>query len=202
MPFEPLDPDPEPPTPLVTLETFKLYLDAKKDTNDELLQIILDGTFGQAKRATRRQLGPLPQANDDDDPVTLELAPESRYVRVPDAREITAVTATGPDGSAVTDWTLLRHPDEDSPAPTVDVGVCVYTISITGLFGFTALPDEFRDAIYAHAARNYYERAALYADLTASDEYGSATYLKKLPSRIRETYEAYMAPADQGIRIR
>lgn len=172
------------------LAAFKEYLPTARDTGEGYMARVLVGAFELAKDITGRQLDPLSPT-----PVTItRLARGRKMVRVPDARTVTAVLVDGVEQAEVE---LHHQPREDSPAPVLEVFRRGRRVQVTGLFGFTSLPAELADAVYTHAARNFHERKALYADILASAEYGTQTYLRQLPARVRDVYTAYQVPSDR-----
>lgn len=174
---------------LLDLAALKARLDITKNSSDVLLQSILDGALDFAAGETRRQFGELGGVGDP--PVTVDRYPiDERLVRVPDARQVTAVTL---DGTAITAWRLVgRQPAGTTPYPWLRLDDrATGHLQITGLFGFAALPPALADAVYTHAARHYRERDALYGDTVALDDGQVVTFDRAMPARVRATYRAY-----------
>lgn len=186
------------PTAPVTVEEFKRYLNITQDDNDALLERMLGAALLNARGATDRELEPVPSL-DTDPPTVIDLrvARCSTLIRVPDVRELTAITADGKtlDVSAVV---LERHDNEPLGNPYVwmTLPAPAETLQLTGRFGFTTLPDDLADAIYQDAARRWRRRQAGWSDrVENSAEVGSKVlvYLRGLPADIRDVYLGYRA---------
>jgi hypothetical protein len=205
----PTDPVANAVSPVPTLDELKRYVDVEGGADDELLQTELDGEIQRCAAYTARQLTKLP-ASDTEPAVTVSLEQRGRrFVRVPDAREVTAVVV---DGVAVTDYQLIRAamPHDGSVYLAVELYAAAHahgehhhnraehpqTVEVTGRFGFDPFPDDLRVAILTETARHVYERAAGFADSVATGEWGGRSYAKQLGSRARQVYDSYkLSPA-------
>lgn len=180
------------------LAVAKTYITTTRSTEDVYVAGVLRGVHGFARGHIKRQLKPSPLEHDDG-PVTERVITQgSRFVRVPDVREIDEVRV---DGRVVTEYEQLRLPHEDSPVVRLELYTRGWAVEVDGWFGFDFTDDEedvheLADAIYAHAARVFHERTAMYADILSSAEYGTQTYLRSLPPRVRDVYELYKVPSD------
>jgi hypothetical protein len=206
----PTDPVANAVSPVPTIDELKRYVDIEGGADDELLQTELDGEIQRCAAYTGRQLTKLP-ASDTEPAVTLSIAQRGRrFVRVPDAREITAVVV---DGVAATDYQLIKAgmPRDGSVYLAIELYAAAHahehhhhhhrgehpqTVEVTGRFGFDPFPDDLRVAILTEAARHVYERSAGFADSVATGEWGGRSYAKQLGPRSRQVYDSYqLSPA-------
>ena len=196
---------------VVTLTEFKDYLDFEREDarRDRVLEAVLRSTEQFVASEYRLQLEPLPALvntgtaeapvwADTADPVTVRRRVHAnRFVRVPDAREVAAVTI---DGTEVTEYELLPRPGrEGGPYPRIEVFLRGAVVEVTGRFGFHPLPSDLRDFILSLAARRYKEGPAVgFADArAASDEYGDRIYFNRLPESLKAPGESYRVPSDR-----
>lgn len=185
----------------VTVEGFRSLLDVKNVPEDTLAGYLL-GAASMAAALTKRTL--VTEQGEADPPITIRRRPAGgRFLRVPDLRELTELKL---DGVTV----AIDDPDQDVfelitrptnlPGPAVQIELLTrrpQLVEITGRFGWGALPQFLKDAIYAHAGRNYHERAALYADIVEDASGGAAySYFRKLPPRVQAAYTQMQVPAD------
>jgi hypothetical protein len=219
LPFLPTVPIPLPDYPLpLTLAGLKRRLDRITDVDDDLLADDLAAAVAAAAAAPPkgcgRELSPDPP-RETDPVVARRVLTSRRRFRVPDAREITAVTV---DGTATTAYETLEKDGLIVQLDLVDDGMWTdrwrgsdlqegrayirRVVTITGRFGFAVLPDDLAGAIYVLAARWHYERAALFADQVAILE-GSAvqSYFRQIPPRVALAFARYaVPPAVTGLR--
>lgn len=202
----------------LSLEDLKRRLDRTMDVDDDLLADDLAAAFKAAgappPKGCGRELSPDPPRSTDA-AVTRTVLSTRRRVRIPDAREITAVTV---DGTATTAYATLERDglivqlDLDDDGQWTDRwrgsdlqegrATIRRTIAVTGRFGFAVLPDDLIGAIYVLAARWHYERDALFADQVAVLE-GTAvqSYYRQIPPRVALAFAAYaIPPAVAGLR--
>lgn len=185
----------------LTLEGLKRRLDKELTADDDKLQEYLDSAFMQAQAppplGCGRLLVPDP-LSDSDTEVTRTVPAWSRIVQIPDAREITAITVDGAtlaaadyDVTVADGMTVLLWIGRTAWGTGVN-GRLARTVTITGRFGFTAIPSNLADAIYVLAARYHYEEAAQYADQVAVLE-GTAvnSYFRQLPPRTKMVFATY-----------
>jgi hypothetical protein len=184
----------------VTLEGLKARIDFADDinTDDALLTGVLDAAKAGIVVCTKRNFTTTPAP--DADPVQKTFLPETRRVRIPDAREVTEVLVNGavvaPD-----DYQLLYTRD-DLPAVKVklpiSLGVADGTVvEVTGRWGIDVLPDDVVDAIYVHAARHYYEWSAKLADRVTPGEGATAEhYYRSLPTSVTSVYDSMRVLSD------
>lgn len=186
----------------ISVEELKRVVDIQKNADDDLLELYLQAAVEQAQQpppfGCGRRLEPSPPLTGDPledtaDPVAVRiLARGSRFVAVPDAREITELLV---DGTATTSYETLERNGlivrvELAAAPTGD-GV----ITITGRFGFVDIPASLKDAIYVLAARWYWERAARFADQVQVGEGAVAqSYYRQLPQRTKLAFASFAVP--------
>jgi len=155
--------------------------------------------------------------NDVSEPVERTFAVCGRHVVIPDAREINSVVVDGKSDSPTTieedtgystmsrDGMVVRltlgrehrylWSQELGEAPERLNRPRQHTVTVTGKFGFIELPDDLRNAIYALAARNFYERDAGYADQVSIAE-GTAVqaYFRQLPPPVKLAFANYQLP--------
>lgn len=187
------DPVSNRPSPL-SIATLKRYLGKQLSGDDVLLEQILDAAVALAATYTGRQLAAVP-ANDGDDPVTVTVRPAgSRYIRVPDAREITELLV---DGTATTDYTPVGPLDAATVTKIRLLRRGARLVEITGRFGLDPFPADLADAIYVLAARNFHEKDAGYADAVAPGEGAAAAqYFRMMPARVRAVFDSYRVASD------
>lgn len=195
----------------LSLDELKRRLDRTLDVDDDLLADDLAGAYRAAMapppKGCGRELTPDPPYATDD-PVTRRLLTSRRRFRIPDAREITALTV---DGVATTAYETLARDgvvvqidlDDDGSwterwrGSDVQEGRAYLrrVIVVEGRFGLDPLPDDLAGAIYTLAARWHYERSALYADQVAILE-GTAvqSYFRQVPPRVSLAFAAYAVP--------
>jgi hypothetical protein len=198
----------------LTLADLKQRIDVRLTGVDDMLRDYLIGALEQAQapppNGCGRLLIPNP-ATADDDPVTLTLQTFNRYVRVPDAREITEVLV---DDVEATDYVALSQNDHIVQLTLSDASCAghlypftgVYRssgqpriVKVTGRFGFETIPKGLREAIYILAGRAYYERQAQYADQVVIGETGATqAYYRQLPPRTKLTFSTYTVAKGLG----
>jgi hypothetical protein len=183
--------------------------DNERVDEDEFLTSALEGAVGYVGRRTVRQLTPVPP-EDEDPPITLTTASSPavrvkarRFLRVPDAREVTALTI---NGVAITEYELRRQPQPDSPAPVIDVLDAALlvdrpAIEITGRFGFSPVPPELVDGVLALAAQRYQERNGNWGTQQRSDEFGMSGPYGQLDLATRATLAGYQVPLDSYVSL-
>lgn len=136
-------------------------------------------------------LDPAPTELDPDpDPVQKRIVARGRrFVRVPDAREITEVLG---DGEQISDYEPIER---DGYIVCLELTDRYKVVEVTGHFGFATIPDDLLEAIYTLAARAYYERAAQYSDQVAiADGMGVQAYYRQLPPRVKLILGAFAVP--------
>lgn len=185
----------------VTLNQFKAILGTTRTDSDDLLTMYLEGAAGFAADFTRRVL--IAEQTDEEPAVAKAFSVGSgTYLRLPDARGITTVDLDG-TALSVGDY-VTRH----TPFSFTDTAVALAglpsggtTCTITARWGIVTLPATLCDAIYAHAARNYREKMALYADTVelGAGESGAAlySYFRQLPPRVQAIYSMYQVVVDR-----
>lgn len=201
---------------LPTLDDLKPYLQLKRTlAGDQLavVQGILDSAVSFIAAEWKIQLEPLPALvntgteeapvwEDTAAPVTVRRRPHySRFIRVPDAREVTALVL---DGTTIdpADYELLpRKGREDGPYPTIElVGGCRRgrVAEITGRFGFLELPADLKDFILSMAARAYREGPdSQFSDgARIDDEMGRYAYFKQLAPQMQMRANSWRVPSD------
>jgi hypothetical protein len=108
---------------------------------------------------------------------------QSPWIRIPDAREITAVTLDGTALAADVDYEL-SPPDAPTATHLELIGprrrAYYYEdweprriVEVTGRFGFSTVPPDLYRAILELAARRVYEQAAGFVDAVQSGEWGT-----------------------------
>lgn len=193
----------------LSLEELKEHLDAELIGDDDLLERYLAAAFLQAQAPAPYGCGRLltPDPAPGADPVvrTSRLRGSRRRVVVRDAREITAVTVD--DAAAAWEVALERDdhivlidlPDLAAPVGTADGRLARRVCEVTGRFGFEAIPDNLRNAIYVLAARAVHERDAAYADQVAIAEgAGVQSYYRQLPPATKLVFATYSLPSGLG----
>lgn len=163
----------------------------------EMLERSYRSALGACKRFTRgRQLVPLAADH------VVRRSVRGSVMRVPDAREISAVTIGGVSIDPAT-VELVPWPDEDSPAPWIRLPVTPAgaVVTVAGRFGFLHLPADLEDSIYVFAARRYRERDAQYADAVDIGDGQSAAYFRSMPANVRQTWEHYRLPKRSVVSV-
>jgi hypothetical protein len=190
----------------LTVETLRRYLNSTRTESDPLLELLLDSgaEFAALPQATGRYLFPYPELVDGEDnapPVTKKWETRGRRrVPVQDVREVTEVKL---DGTVVTDYELVPWPKRlpGCPAVAIELHADGDAVEITGRFGFLDFPAVLQDAVYTLVARNYNERAALYADAADLGEGGMVNYFRVVPPRVRAVFDNFRVPAGMyGLR--
>lgn len=185
------------PAPLDVAVAAK-YLGAGAPDSDFLGQM-LEEVVGLAPLLIGRNLTP-PASGDPDTSETITTGAWMHWVRIPDAREITTVVADGVDLDPATDYDTVVHPAGGTIVHLILRRRQARTVVVTGKFAITPLPAELAGAIYAHAARNYREKDAGYADLVETADGGAQHYFRQLPPRVRMVYQQFRVSSDtQGL---
>ena len=185
------------PAPLDVAAAAK-YLGAGAPDTDFLEQL-REEVVGLAPLLIGRNLTP-PGTGDPDTDETITTGDWMRWVRVPDARAITTVVADDSELEAGVDYDPIVHAAGGTIVHLVLRRRPARTVVITGKFGITPLPPELAGAFYAHAARNYREKDAGYADLVETADGGAQHYFRQLPPRVRMVYQQFRVSSDtQGL---
>lgn len=180
---------PVPGPATVTLAELKAHANIARGDDDAQLQKVLDAAVAFAVQRTGRQLHPLDQSQ-----VAVHPAGR-RFVRVPDASEITAVDA---DGVEIDGYRLHDH---NGYTTHVELPHRRYgyrppdQVTVTGTFGMDPLPDELRLAIIEEATNRWYDRAAGNATSAGSEEYGDISYSRP-PGWARAVFKSFRVPSD------
>jgi hypothetical protein len=119
-----------------------------------------------------------------------------RFIRVPDAREVTAVTI---DAAAVAagGWELRLSSISETATHLELLSYAHGRVAeITGRFGFLEPPPDLYRAMLELAARRVYEQSAGLVDATQSSEWGGRQYVKRMPSPVREVFDSYRVGSD------
>jgi hypothetical protein len=190
---------------LINVEDLRKAIKVTETYSPERLPQILAGVEGWVAGEICRQLTPLPPlvpvegsdpptVADTADPVVHEaFVNGSRWIRVPDAREITRVEI---DGREITGYVLHSHRfPANGPVTHVEIFVRGRVARVTGRFGFVELPEELREAIIATAAHRVAKESTGHVDVR-SDEYGSRQWSKRIPSEARMVFTNYTVPSD------
>lgn len=191
----------------------------------ELLEGALAQAQAPAPLGTGRLLLPDPapdldgEDNDVAEPVERTFLLRGRHIVLPDARDIASVVVDSQAASPtvleedagystmsrnghVVRLTLHREHrylwDLGGPgygAPERLNRPAQHHVTVTGRFGFADIPIDLRNAIYALAARNFYEREAGYADQVSIAE-GAAVqaYFRQLPPPVKLAFANYTLP--------
>lgn len=187
----------------LTVAELKQLLDKQLNADDGILGLYLESAFEQAQApppyGCGRRLLPTPALvgtppADTALPVDERIICDGRrYVRIPDAREITRVVIDGVELPRDRYEVLER----DDHIVRLDLKRRSRVAVITGRFGFLTLPANLREAIYILAARAFYERAAQYADQVAIAE-GAAiqSYYRQLPPRTKLVFATFTVASD------
>lgn len=178
------------------IEELKSYVNIEGADHDVALQLQLDAAIEEFSH-TGRRLTPLP-ANEADPPAAVTRRIDgSRWVRIPDAREVTLVTV---DGVATDQWELRKNkatdPD-DHPRPFLELLRGGLVCEVTGRFGFVEIPADMKDAIYSIAARRMYERESGFVDAIRTNAFGDRTYFKQFPAGVQAAWLRYAVAADR-----
>jgi hypothetical protein len=182
------------------------------------VQQVADAAELFAARYTGRLLQPDPAfvdgtpPADTADPVTKRIVirghrRQSPWIRIPDAREITAVTLDGTALTADVDYEL-SPPDAPTATHLELIGprrrAYYYEdweprriVEVTGRFGFSTVPPDLYRAIMELAARRIYEQAAGFVDAVQSAEWGTRQYVKQMPTSVRAVFDSYVIPSDR-----
>lgn len=109
--------------------------------------------------------------------------------RVPDVRSLTAVTV---DGNPVVTTNFELEGRAGEPANRLKMrAIPLVSVSVTGRFGFAAVPGNVRQATVELAARAVYERNARLADVVQDPEGGVASYFRQLPPSVVSVLDGY-----------
>ena len=162
---------------------------------DAFLELLLASASEFVAGETRRNLTP---ALDPDDPVDVTIRTRGRrFLRLPDAREVTAVVLDDVALIAEEDYDL-HQANRGETFVKLEVLRHSRTAVITGRFGLDPVPEDLRDAIYTLAARNYHEKDAMYGDVVApSEEGGAVSFFRQVPPRVRAILTSWQVPADR-----
>lgn len=158
----------------------------------DFLEFLLGGVCEYAAGHTGRRLSPNPASGPDVTETVTAHSPRFTF-SVPDARSISEVKA---DDQPVAEADYTSYPaSAGGTIVLLRLTVAARKVEITGQFGFTEVPVELRDAIYAHAARNYRERDAMYSDQVELVEGGVVSFFRRLPPRVGMIYDRYRVRA-------
>jgi hypothetical protein len=207
------------PLPL-TVEALKRRVDKQLSGDDDLLAEYLAAAVEQAEAPAPlgcgRTLRPDPPLGEDeaDDGEDVQRVVEfrGRAAMIPDARSITTVEL---DGAETVDFTPISHQGLVVRLSFHELRVRLFglhphhryherrrahTVTVTGKFGYAAIPDALAEGIYLLAARAFAEKEAGYADQVAIGEGASAiqTYFRNMPPRTRLAFTSYTVPAAIG----
>ena len=183
-------------SPLVSrlsLAELKDYLGPIREARDEFLRRLLNGAFIYAGNHTGRQLEKLP-AEGTGSVVVTAVVNGRRFVRVPDARTITAVEL---DDAAVAATGYQLHSGRGGTIVSIELASRGTTCEVTGTFGLDPLPADLKEAIYVHAAASYHDRESLHSQRQSSEEYGSFQFARFLPVDVKRTYDSYIVGSDR-----
>lgn len=200
---------------IATLAELKSYLDTTRNTDDVLLQGILDGVSGRVERYTGRLLHPDPplagggldtapavtktvtlprrllRASPDFSP----LRPVTRTVDIPEARQLATVTGaaatvSGFQALGAAPWERIQV--FGLTVPWQDPVTALPAITLTGRFGWWPAPDDLKDAVLVMAARRWKERDAAYGDTLQLAEGITVSYFRQFPATVQATIESYV----------
>lgn len=199
----------------LTVEALREYVNVDSDRDDVVLERRLNAALGALASHTRRLFTPRPALvavapptdpatyEDTADPVAFTRPVRSaRWVRVPDARDVTSISV---DGVATTDFELHRNRDSDPdewPYVWIELGSPPSTATrceVTGRFGFVDFDDELEDAIYTVAAHRHFSADAGYADAIRSQAFGDRVWLKQFPTTVQTTLASLIV--DPNLRL-
>jgi hypothetical protein len=173
---------------LPTLDELKEQVKVTRADNDDLLQRILNAAIALARIKTGRQLDKLPSSGSGDHTIERRVAGGVRFIRIPDAREITTVTLDEDDPLEESD---LAYHSQDGVIVAIGLPAhCATTCEVVGKFGFDPLPDDLFQAIVEEAASRYYDRTTGNADSAASEEYGGGSFSRP-PGFARMVFRNY-----------
>lgn len=214
--------------PLATVAELEPILNTRRAGQEaDLLELLLDAASESVERHRSRLFHswpamPVPTEEQPTPelpaPVTWRTAIAGRrMIRVPDARELTAVRVDGATisseldaagGNAASWWgwsgtpaplctnggyRLYARPGHPAHAiliPTYGARV----LELEGYFGFHPTPPDVRLAVLEWAARAYHERNARMADSVADPEGGAWSYFRQIPAGIAATLDRYWIP--------
>jgi hypothetical protein len=202
------------------LAAFKRRVDSTKESQNPLLEELLEEAFEQAQApfpyGCGRLLAPNPGLVETDpgdpeadppvpatyadtaDPVAVTVEPRDprkRRVLIPDARLITQVSADGATVASTGDsrYTTFAHRGH---VVQLTLPVSCESVTVTGRFGFVALPVSLRGAIYTLAARMWHERDQQFADqVPAGDGAPAQAFYRQLPVRVKLVFAGFRVPA-------
>lgn len=203
--------------PPLTVEMFKRYVNVESDRDDDVLRLRLNAALGVLGRHTRRRFDPWPAlvevpVDPPTDPPTSTLQDTaaavtfqrrvrngSRFVRVPDVREITSVVVDGSEIETAEYWPAKAHESDpdDWPRPVIELARPGLVVDVTGRFGWVDFDDELQDAIYTVAAYRHYSAEAGMADAIRSAEFGDRVWLKQFPKSVQATLDNLVVPRDK-----
>lgn len=170
----------------------------------------IDSLIGAASariiKYTGRVFAPEPTA-DTSPPVTKTFTVRGSYVRVPDLRSVTSVAYNGITLDPTYGYELWGADGEPSthvkvlPGAVSPFGGAMRpTLAITGRWGFTAVPDDIKDACCLWVARRFKAKDANYADTVMQGVEGAAfQYFNQIPVDVKMTLDAYRQQARVAI---
>lgn len=211
-----------PPATLATVEELEQHLNTRETGQErELLELLLAGATDAVHRHRSRRLftswpaEPVPTEEEPDperpDPVTITVPTYgSRFVRVPDVRELESITGDGTDlvlstadlatvpnepwwpSSTAGRFRLYNRPGE--PAHAIMLSSIPAELVLTGRFGFHPTPPKVHEIVLSWAARVYHERNSRQADGYTDPEGGAWSYFRQIPASIGSALDAYWIP--------
>lgn len=182
-----------------TIGELKEALDKVTSGDDTILQLALDGATAFITGQTRRRFDQVTEAR------TLDGNGERRLV-VPDLVSVTALTlapatAGTPVALAVSDYYLGPTSDGSGrPYRWIDLSIVgAYagwyqgqrTVSITGVWGWPAVPADIRMVCISLAARFWKSSQAGFSDTIGMDGDGSPVFSKQMTSWDRQVLKSY-----------
>lgn len=207
--------------PLAKIETARSYIKSYRDTDDPFLNLLLRACSDRIRNYTGRSFVPEPALAPVDplaDPVVyadtappvtknFRLRGTSRFVNLPDLRELTSITFGGiailstPGNEGYVLWGKEGRPytavelDRIAVSPFASGNI----LSVTGRWGYLEVPDDIQDALCMWVARRFKQRDANYADTVTQGIEGAAfSYSQKIPGDIQLTLNEYRS---QGTNI-
>lgn len=185
---------------LATLEEVTPFIKKAGDLRDgdeDFVTLLLGAATRRIVRYTRRNFFPDPTPPDTT-PVTKTFKVRgSNYVSVPDLRSVTAIDLNG--AVLIEDEGYELWGEDDEPSHTVKllylpqyVAVPTPKLTITGLWGFDAVPEDLKESTCTWVARAFKKRDANYADVVQQGiDAAMFQYFKNVPDEIKMTMDSY-----------
>lgn len=169
--------------------------------DEEVVQMFLDGAESFGERWTGRTFSPDPplvNGVDSGAPITklFSVRNKTKLIRVPDLREVTAVTL---DGSAFTRDTNFYLDAYVEPALFLELAL-PFTgsgrgeLAVTGRWGMTTVLPDVKNAVLVLAARGYARRDANFSDVLNTAAGAQFFWSQNMPTEVAAVFSSLRLP--------